>query len=88
MQIPPALERVLDSLRYEALIWRTNFFISLARIRIVASGHLNTYWKKRLISFFIKEEDFACFESIFVDRSVHRLINSTCIEEKDTNNFL
>ena len=64
-KIPPTLERASDSLRYEASLWQTNL-MSLARIRMVASGHLKVYWKKRSISFFIKDVGLACFKLILL----------------------
>ena len=64
-KIPPVLERALDSLRYEASLWQTGFML-LARICIVAFGHLEAYWKKRSIFLLINDEGLACFEAILL----------------------
>ena len=64
-RVPPALERVSDSLRYEASQWQTNFML-LARISMVASGHFYVYWRKHSISFLINDLGFAYFKPILL----------------------
>ena len=75
--IPPALERASDSLRYDPSLWQTSFML-LARIRIVASGHLFAYCKKRSISCLMRDVGFDCLDAILL--IAVSIVGSTALE--------